>query len=34
VSFAIIPGMLLVITFPPLVFALLFFAGVFANRKG
>lgn len=33
VSFLGIPALLLVISFPPLVFSLLFFAGVFAMGK-
>ncbi|MHB0775438.1 hypothetical protein [Halomonas sp. WWR20] len=33
VSFVAIPGLLLVICFPPLVFGLLFFAGVFASKR-
>nr|WP_299241353.1 hypothetical protein [uncultured Halomonas sp.] len=33
ISFAIIPGILLVITLPWLVFGLLFFAGVFAMAR-
>lgn len=32
-SFLIIPGVLLAISFPMLIFALLFFAGVFATTK-